>query len=58
MYGSIVAMFNIWKNITLYVWLLGIVHVKYVHDHLVDNLYLAISLGVEGSGFGELGFQL
>jgi hypothetical protein len=29
-----------------------------MHDDLVDNLYLAISLGVEGSGFGELGVQL
>ena len=34
-----------------------IVHVQDVHDHLVDKLGLAIYLGVEGSGFGELGIQ-
>jgi hypothetical protein len=28
-----------------------------MHDHFVDDLCLAISLGVEGGGFGELGVQ-
>jgi hypothetical protein len=26
-------------------------------DHPTEELYLSISLGVEGSGFGELGVQ-
>jgi hypothetical protein len=37
--------------------MLGIVHVKYMNDHHVDDLGLAICLGVEGSEFGELGVQ-
>jgi hypothetical protein len=37
--------------------MLGIVHVQDMHDHPVDDLGLAIRLGVEGSGFGELGVQ-
>jgi len=36
---------------------LRIVHAHDVHDHLVDDLGLAIHLGVEGSGLGELGVQ-
>jgi hypothetical protein len=38
--------------------MLGIVHVQDMHDHPVDDLSLAIRLGVEGHGFGELGVQL
>jgi hypothetical protein len=38
-------------------WMLRVVQVKDVHNHLIDNLYLAISLGLEGSGFSELGVQ-
>jgi hypothetical protein len=37
--------------------MLGIVHVQDMHDHLVDELNLAILMGVEASGFGELGVQ-
>lgn len=39
-------------------WIIGIVHIKNMHDHPVDDLSLAIRLGVEGRGFGELGVQL
>jgi hypothetical protein len=28
-----------------------------MYDHLIDDLILAIYLGVEGSGFGELSIQ-
>jgi hypothetical protein len=35
--------------------MLGIVHAQDMHDHPIDDLGLAIRLGVEGSGFGELG---
>jgi hypothetical protein len=34
---------------------LGIVHVQDMHDHLVDDLGLAIIWGWKASGFGELG---
>ena len=37
--------------------MLGIVHAQDMHDHHVDDLGLAIRLGVEGHGFGELGVQ-
>jgi hypothetical protein len=55
MYGSVVAMMNIGKSLIPGVGVLVIVHAQYVHDHLVADLGLAIRLGVEGSGFGELG---
>jgi hypothetical protein len=28
-----------------------------MYNHLIDDLSLAICLGMEGSGFGELGIQ-
>jgi hypothetical protein len=37
--------------------MLRIVHAQDVHNHLIDNLNLAIGLGVERSGFCELGVQ-
>jgi hypothetical protein len=36
---------------------LGFVHAQDVHDHLVDDLGLAIYFRVEGSGLGDLGAQ-
>jgi hypothetical protein len=36
---------------------LRIVHVQDMHDHLIDDLNLAIYLGVESSGFCKLGVQ-
>jgi hypothetical protein len=38
-------------------WVLGIVHAQDMHYHPIDDLSLAICLGVEGSGIGELGVQ-
>jgi hypothetical protein len=57
MEGYVVAMLNIIKSLIPCVWILGVVHVKDMQDHPIDDLYLCISLGVEGSGFGELGVQ-
>jgi hypothetical protein len=37
--------------------MLRIVHAQDVHNHLIDDLCLAIGLGVESSGFCELGVQ-
>jgi hypothetical protein len=34
-----------------------IIHAKDMHNHSIYNLSLAIYLGVEGRGFGELGVQ-
>ena len=57
MQGSIVAMLDIGKALIPCAHILGIVHAQDMHDHHVDNLGLAIRLGVEGRGFGELGVQ-
>jgi hypothetical protein len=57
MYGSVVVVMNIGKTPFPCEGLLGILHVQDMHDHLVEHLSLAICLGVEGSGFGELGIQ-
>jgi hypothetical protein len=55
MYGSIVVVMNIGKTLIPSAGVLGILHVQDVHDHPVDDLGLAIHLGVEGNGLGELG---
>jgi hypothetical protein len=58
MYGSIVTVLNIDNMLIPCVRMLGIVHVKNMYNHHVDDLDIAIHLGVEDRGFGELGFQL
>ena len=57
MYGSIVVVLSIGKTLIPCAEVLGIVHAWDVHDHPVEDLSLAICLGVEGSGLGELGVQ-
>jgi hypothetical protein len=57
MQGSIVAMLDIGKTLIPCVRVLGIIHAQDMHDHSIYNLGLAICLGVEGRGFGELGVQ-
>jgi hypothetical protein len=53
----IVAMLDIWETLVPCTGMIRIVHVQDVHNHLIDNLSLAIGLGVERSGFCELGVQ-
>jgi hypothetical protein len=55
MYGFVVVMMNIRKTLIPSERVIGIVHMQYVQDNLVDDLGLAIHLGVEGNGLGELG---
>jgi hypothetical protein len=50
-------MLDIGKTLIPCVRVLGIIHVKDMHNHSIYNLGLAICLGVEGHGFGELGVQ-
>ena len=57
MQGSIVAMLDIGKTLIPCVGVLGILHAQDMHYHPIDDLSLAIHLGVEGSGFGEFGVQ-
>ena len=54
MEGSIVSMFNIRKDLISCMWMFGVVHFKDMQNHPID-LCLSISLGVEGSLFGQLG---
>jgi hypothetical protein len=55
--SSVVAMLDTGKTLIPCARVLGIVHVQDMYDHSIDDLSLAIGLGVEGSGFGELGIQ-
>ena len=55
MKGSVVDMLDIGKTLIPCARVLGIIHVWDMHDHSIYNLNLAIYLGVEGRGFGELG---
>ena len=50
-------MLNIGKTLIPCVGMFLIVHEHDMYDHPIDDLSLAIYLGVEGSGFGELGIQ-
>jgi hypothetical protein len=58
MESHVVTMMNIWKTLIPCMWMLRVVHVNDVHDHLIDDLYLAINLGVERSGFSDLGVTI
>jgi hypothetical protein len=57
MQGSIVAMLDIGKALIPCERVLGIIHVKDMHNRSIYDLGLDIFLGVEGHGFGELGVQ-
>lgn len=46
---SIITALHLWKTLILGSRMLGVVHVEYGHYHPIDNLHLAISLGMEGS---------
>jgi hypothetical protein len=50
-------MMDIGKPLIPCVRVLGIIHVKDMYNHSIYALGLAIYMGVEGHGFGELGVQ-
>jgi hypothetical protein len=56
MESHVVAVMNIGKTLIPCTQMLRVVHAQDVHNHLIDNL-MAIGLGVESSGFSELGVQ-
>jgi hypothetical protein len=56
MYGFVVTMLNIGKTLIPCALMIVIVHAQDMHDHHVDDLGLAIYLGVEGRGFSDIGF--
>ena len=55
--GSVIAMLYIGEDFIPCVWMLQVLHAQNVYDHPVDDLCLAISLGVESCGLSELGVQ-
>jgi hypothetical protein len=57
MESPIVTVLDIWETLIPCTWMLRTVHAHDVHNHLIEDLCLAISLGVESSGFCELGVQ-
>ena len=57
MQGSVVAMLDIGKTLIPCEGVFWIVHAQDMYDHPIDDLILAICLGVERSGFIELGIQ-
>lgn len=57
MESSVTVVLHIEKDLILGSWILGFVHVQYVHYHPIDDFYLAISLGMECNQLGELCIQ-
>jgi hypothetical protein len=57
MESPVVTVLNIGETLVPCTWMLRVVHVQDVHNHLIDDLCLVICLGVESSGFCELGVQ-
>jgi hypothetical protein len=57
MESHVVVVLNIGKTLIPCIWILRVVHAQDMHNHLIDDLRLAISLGVESNGFIELGVQ-
>jgi hypothetical protein len=55
MQGSVVAMLNIGENLIPCARVIGLIHAYDMHDHSIYDLGLAICMGVEDHGFGELG---
>jgi len=57
MESFVVFVLNIWETLIPSAWMRGVIHAQYMHNHPLDDLYLAIILGVEGSGFVDLSVQ-
>jgi hypothetical protein len=57
MNSSVVVVLYIRKVVIPYAWIFGVLNLQDMHDHPIDHLYLHNGLGMESSGFGELGVQ-
>jgi hypothetical protein len=57
MESPVVTVLDIWETLVPCTGMLRIVHAQDVDNHSIDDLSLAIDLGVERSGFCELGVQ-
>jgi hypothetical protein len=57
MESLVVIVLDIWEILVPCTCMLRVVHAQDVHNHPIDDLCLAIGLGVESSGFCKLGVQ-
>ena len=57
MESLVVVMLNIGKTLIPCMWMLRVLHAQDVHSHLIEEIYSTIGLGVENSGFSDLGVQ-
>jgi hypothetical protein len=57
MESLVVVVLNIGKTLIPCTWMPRVIHALDVHKHLIDDLFLAIGLRVEGSGFSDLGVE-
>jgi hypothetical protein len=57
MESPVVIVLKIKETLIPGTWMLRVVHVQDVHNHPIYDLCLAFCLGVERSGFSELGVQ-
>jgi hypothetical protein len=57
MESFVVVVLNIGKTLIPCTKILRVIHAQDVHNHLIDELCLAIGLRVEGSGFSGLGVE-
>jgi len=53
----VVVVLNIGETLIPHAYIFGVVDVKDIHDHSINDICLVVSLGVEGDEFGELGVQ-
>jgi hypothetical protein len=53
----VVTVLNMEETLIPCTWMLSVVHTQDVQNHLIEDLNLVICLGVESSGFSELGVQ-
>ena len=57
MESPIIIVLNIGEALIPCTWILRFVHACDVHNHLIEDLYLVISLGLQSIGFSDLGVQ-
>jgi hypothetical protein len=55
MESLVVTVLNIVETLIPCIWMLRVVHAQDVHNHHIDDLCLDVYLGVESSGFSEIG---
>jgi hypothetical protein len=57
MESHVVILLKIGETLIPCTWILRVVHAQDVHNRPIDDLCLAVCLGMESGGFSELGVQ-